>query len=93
MGRDEKDSDTPLQPARGEPIKVQRPPLDWGDEAPDTFWEDLYHRGLVNPPYRSPKEQKEFWKSFFEDYKPVGKPMTNDELMCALGRCHCDSCG
>ncbi len=92
MDREEEVKEVVRQPAGSEPIEVPRPLLDWGDEEPDSYWEDLYHRGLVNPPYRFPKEQREFWKSFFEDYKPVGKPMTNDELMCALGRCHCDRC-
>ena len=92
MDREEEVKKGLRQPARSEPIEIPRPPLDWGDEEPDTYWEDLYYRGLVNPPYRSPKEQRTFWKSFFEDYKPIGKPMTNDELVCALGRCHCDRC-
>ena len=92
MTLDQQDPELIRQPALGEPIKLPRPPLDWGDEEPDTFWEDLYNRGLIDPPYRSPTEQSEFWKSFFGDYKPVGEPMTDDELMCALGRCHCDRC-
>lgn len=92
MARDDQVSDIPRQPAKSKPIAVPRPPLDWGDDEPDTLWEELYYRGLVNPPYRAPKDQAAFWQSFFEDYRPVGKPMTNDELMCALGRCHCDRC-
>ena len=92
MNREEEVKEVLGHPARSAGMEASRPPLDWGDEEPDTYWENLYHRGLVDPPYRSPKEQREFWMSFLKDDKPVGKPMTNDELICALGRCHCDYC-
>lgn len=92
MSRDQQNSEVVRQPARGQPIKVPRPPLDWGDEEPDRAWEALYYEGLVNPPYRSAKERKDFRKTFFIENKPIGKPMTNDELMCALGRCQCARC-
>lgn len=42
MERDEAAPETLRQPARGEPIKLPRPPLDWGDEEPDKEWEELY---------------------------------------------------
>ena len=95
MTREQQDPEVLRQPARGELLKLPprpRPPLDWGDEQPDPVWEDLYYKGVVDPPYRSGKEQQQFWKRFFEEYKPVGKPMTDEELMCALGRCRCARC-
>jgi hypothetical protein len=79
-------------PASRKPINFPRPPIDWGGEEPDEFWEDLYYRGLVDPPYRSGKDFVDFMKVFLKDRKPVGKPMSDDELMCALGRCHCATC-
>ena len=82
------------QPVRDAPVSQngERPPLDWGDEERDEYWEDLYNKGLINPPYRSAQEQHAFWRSFLAEFEPVGKPMSDDELMCALGRCACERC-
>jgi hypothetical protein len=92
MESDEDGSDRLGQPATVESATPARPPLDWGDEEPDTVWQALYDKGLVDPPYRSGKDFVEFMRVFLKDRKPVGKPMSDDELMCALGRCHCGCC-
>lgn len=91
MDHEEEVKQALAQPARSEPIEAPRPPLDWGDEEPDTFWEDLYNRGLVNPPYRGAQARAEL-AEIIRSWKPLGKPMTNEELMCALGRCRCERC-
>ncbi len=91
MDRDEAASEVIRQPARGEPIKLPRPPLDWGDEEPDPVWEEMYNRGLVDPPYRGARDRAEL-AEIIRSWKPLGKPMTNEELMCALGRCRCERC-
>jgi len=83
------------QPARGEPIyssDAERPPLDWGGEDPDPVWEKLYYRGSVDPPYRSGRDRKKLMASMIANWEPIGKPFTNEELMCALGRCRCERC-
>ncbi len=91
MDREEEVKDVVRQPARGQPIQVPRPPLDWGDEEPDEVWERLYYKGLVSPPYRSAQDRRVV-SEMVRNWKPIGKPMTDEELMCALGRCHCDRC-
>ena len=92
MDRDENSSDIIRQPARGQPIKVPRPPLDWGDEEPDPVWEQLYYEGRVDPPYRSGRDFSVFMKRFDKEYEADGPPMTDEELMCVLSRCHCHRC-
>ena len=92
MTSEQQDPEVMQQLAGREPNKLSRPPLDWGDEEPDTLWEDLYYRGLVDPPYRSGNDFVDFMKVFLKGRKPVGKPMSDDELMCALGRCQCGTC-
>ena len=95
MTREQQDPEVLRQPARGELIKLPPPPrlpLDWGDEEPDPVWEDLYYKGVVDPPYRSGKDRAELMELLRANYKPVGKPMTDEELMCALGRCRCSRC-
>ena len=93
MANSEQSRDTWVQPARSEPIweKLKRPPLDWGDEEPDPVWERLYYRGEVNPPYPGREDRKRLIEEM-RSWKPLGKPMTNDELMCALGRCQHACC-
>ena len=91
MERDEAAPETIRQPARGEPIKLPRPPLDWGDEEPDKEWEELYYRGLVQPPYRGRETGRELAK-MVRSWKPIGKPISNEDLMCLLGRCQCSKC-
>ena len=92
MAAEEKASDIARQPVRGEPVSGRRPPLDWGDEEPNPVWEKLYYKGSVDPPYRSGRDRRELVASIIADWKPLGKPMTNEELMCALGRCRCERC-
>ena len=60
MTLDQQDPELIRQPALGEPIKLPRPPLDWGDEEPDTFWEDLYNRGLIDPPIGRQRNRASF---------------------------------
>lgn len=93
MSEMERVRDSWVQPVRAEPVwkPVERPPLDWGDEEPDPMWERLYHRGLVDPPYRGREDRRKV-AEIVGDWKPIGKPMTNDELMCLLGRCRCNRC-
>ncbi len=93
MSEQEHQRDGLVQPVRAEPVwqPVERPPLDWGDEEPDRVWERLYYKGLVDPPYRS-REDRQSLMQTIRGWQPIGKPMTNEELMCALGRCRCDRC-
>ena len=91
MSSEETMANVVKQPARGQPIEVPRPPLDWGDEEPDLEWEELYYKGVVNPPYRSRKDRQNFLDAMRE-LKPIGKAVSNDDLMCLLGRCQCSRC-
>ena len=88
MDRQEEVKGVVRQPARGQPIEVPRPPLDWGDEEPDEVWERLYYKGLVNPPYRSGKD----FRDSIKDWKPIGVKMSDADLMRALGRWPCEDC-
>lgn len=88
MERDEKASEILRQPARGQPIKVPRPPLDWGDEEPDPVWEDLYHKGLVSPPYQGRRNGQTI-AEIVRNWEPIGHSITDEYLICALGRCDC----
>ena len=78
------------QPVRDAPVSQngERPPLDWGDEEPDPVWERLYYKGLVIPPFPSPEHDREIVEQVMR-WGPLGKPMTDEDLMCALGRCSC----
>ena len=75
------------QPARGEPIKLARPPIDWGNEEPDEVWEELYNRGLVKPPYKGRTSIAEL----VAEWEPIGLELTDEERMCMLGRCRCSN--
>ncbi len=91
MTRDQQNSEVIRQPVRSEPIRpidVQRPPLDWGDEEPDSSWEDLYNRGLVSPPYQG-RRNGQTVAAIVRSWDPLGSDITDEYLMCLLGRCDC----
>lgn len=88
---------TLLQSVHEAPIKIPRPKLDWGDMEPDLEWEELYHRGLVNPPYVSPEVKSAKIRAILEEMRVSPllhdvKPQTYEEFMCSLGRCQCSCC-
>ena len=76
-----------IQPARAEPIGegLARPPLDWGVEDPDLVWERLYHRGLVDPPYRSVEDRVQVLR----DHPPLDFSWPTDQMLRDLGRLPC----
>lgn len=88
MAPDEKASDIPGQPAKDEPLSVVRPPIDWGDGEPDPVWEDLYRKGLVNLPYQGRRSGQTI-AEIVRTWQPIGHDITDEYLICALGRCDC----
>ena len=88
MSADDRSADIVRQPVRGGPIEVSRPPLDWGDEEPDEVWEALYLTGAVNPPYLG-RSNGSTLAQIVQSWTPIGDEVTDDYLMCALGRCDC----
>ena len=88
MISEEQSPESIRQPARGEPIVESRLPLDWGDEEPDEVWETLYDNGLVDPPYRGRRHGQTI-AEIVMTWKPLGRNITDEYLVCALGRCDC----
>lgn len=90
MSEMEERADAWVQPVRSEPVwkPAQRPPLDWGDEEPDLIWERLYHRGLVDPPYRSAKDTEDN----IRDFPPLDVDWPTDQMLRDMGRLPCQDC-
>lgn len=88
MSSEEATGSTIRQPARGEPSVASRAPLDWGDEEPDRAWEELYNESLVSPPYRG-RGNGQTIAELVKNWTPIGNDLTDEYLICALGRCDC----
>ncbi len=72
--------ETRRQPTRRQPIKLARPPRDWGGDEPDAVWEALEDKGLVTPPAHGAEVGRQV-AELVRSWQPIEKPMTDDELM------------